>query len=100
MDKDSELSISPLNKNPPSKQRGYNRQRRIWSTFNQIRIVYRVGHLMHKWGITPNPGCESNAPNQNIEHSVRGCPKRKFNGELKDILNVTPEFCVIIFILS
>lgn len=46
---------------------------------------------MHKWGITPNPGCDCGAPNQNIDHIIRECPKRKFGGKLEDIFNATPE---------
>lgn len=44
---------------------------------------------MHKWGINPNPGCGDS--NQNINHIIRECPKRKFNRKLGNILNATPE---------
>ncbi|KAF0764453.1 Uncharacterized protein FWK35_00005030 [Aphis craccivora] len=42
-------------------------------------------------GITPNPGCDFSAPNQNIDHIIRECLKRKFGGKLEDIFNATFE---------
>jgi hypothetical protein len=42
-------------------------------------------------GITPNPGCDCGAPNQNMDHIIRECLKRKFGGKLEDIFNATPE---------
>jgi len=88
----SELSNSSLIKNPINKQPGFNLPRRIWTTLNRLRTGHgRVGYFMHKWGITPNPGCDCGAPNQNIDHIIRKCPKRKFGGKLEDIFNATPE---------
>lgn len=65
--------------------------RRDWVRLNRVRTCHgRVADSLHKWGLVQTPSCNCGAPKQTIEHIVRDCALRAYQGEWNDFLEATP----------
>lgn len=46
---------------------------------------------MHRWKFRDSLECDCGNESQTLEHIVSDCPKRNFQGEMKDIMALTKE---------
>lgn len=71
---------------------GMNQSRKIWTRLNRTRTRQgRCKDLMHKWKLKDDPNCDCGNGVQSMSHIIEECPLRKYDGDPKDFLTVTPE---------
>jgi len=56
-----------------------------------IGLVGRCGQQMHRWRLKGNPACDCGETQQTIEHIIVDCPGRRFQGNMKEITELTKE---------
>jgi hypothetical protein len=70
---------------------GMNQPRKIWTRLNRARTRQgRCKDLMYKWKLVDDPNCDCGEGVQSMSHIIEECPLRKYDGDPKDFLVVTP----------
>ncbi|XP_055714418.1 uncharacterized protein LOC129808670 [Phlebotomus papatasi] len=89
---DGNYKNSHLIDDPSKPVEGLNLSRKDWATLNRIRTgCARTAANLHKWGIKDDPKCDCGCPTQTLQHIINECPRRRFDGGLNSLNNLTAE---------
>lgn len=81
-----------LIEDPNNRVAGFELKRRSWCQLNRIRTNHgRCNAMLHKWNVLIAPDCDCGHNNQTIDHIVNDCQRRKFNGEMLELNQVTDD---------
>lgn len=66
--------------------------RKAWCNLNRLRTgTGRTQNTLYTWGLVNDPICTCGAPRQTIDHILRECPTLGYEGQISDIINLTPD---------
>lgn len=75
---------------PTAAVKGFDLPRKEWVQLNRIRTGQgRCNDLLTRWNIKNDAVCDCGYPHQTINHIVRSCPGRAFDGTLHEIHEVS-----------
>ena len=90
---DAPLEWKPLKSNNKNENpSGFDLPQKLWCTVNRIRTNHgKCKDSFHKWGLVDSPTCDCNNSPQTIRHIAFDCPRRAYNGDKNDFINISQD---------